>query len=253
MATASLRTEHRYFYAAMAAVLLFTTVVGFSRYLVATSMAQPVGPSVIHLHAFFGFLWIGLFLLQTSLIATGRTPNHQAMGLFGIAVATSMFFSGLMVATKTMNVGIGNGAEEGARQFAIFPVTIQLLFAGFFTAAIMNIGRPDVHKRLMLIAAIMTMPPAAGRFLAVFLTEHGLPHQILGAPPQSLAAGTAASLLADLFLIAAILYDWRTRGRPHPAYLISLAIILAVQAMRVPFAQTQIWYGVTDVLLSLGA
>ncbi len=250
---AAARTEHKYFYVAMAAIMLATTIVAFfGSYIAPAAAGRPVGPTVIHLHALVGFTWIGLFFVQTLLVANGRTPNHQAMGLFGIAVATAMVFSGLMVATKNMSVGIAGGADDAARAFAIFPVTIVLLFIGFFAAAIANIGRPEVHKRLMLIATIMTMPPAAGRFLAVLFRDDALPRQILGAPPATLAGGTAASLAADLFLIAAILYDWRTRGRPHPVYVIGLGVIVLIQAGRLPLSQTPFWRGVTDMLLSLG-
>jgi hypothetical protein len=252
MTATTARSEHKYFYVVMAALMLATTVVAFfGSYIAPVSASKPVGPSVVHLHALVAFTWTVLFLVQTSLAAAGRMANHQAMGMFGIAVATAMLFSGLMIATKNMSVGIAGGNEEGARAFAVFPVTIVLLFTGFFAAAIANVGRPEIHKRLMLVATIMTMPPAAGRFLAVLFRDDALPRQIMGAPPATLAGGTAASLAADVFLIVAILYDWRTRGRPHPVYLISLAVIVTVQALRLPLTETPLWRGVTDVLLSL--
>lgn len=248
------RTEHKWFYVVMAVLLLATAIGGFeASYLVPLSRGTFVGPSVIHLHALVAFAWMLLFVLQTALVAAGRSTNHQAIGMFGIALATAMVFSGLMVATKNMSVGIAAGSEEGARMFAVFPVTITLLFGGFFAAAIANIGRPDVHKRLMLTAAIMTMPPAAGRVLGRLLIEGELPRQIIGATPASLTGATIASLAADIFLLIAIAYDWRTRGRPHPIYLRSLAVILAVQIGRLPLAETGAWCQVTDLLLALAS
>ena len=248
-----LRTEHRLLYVSMAVLLLLTAFAGFgASYLVPVAAGTFAGPAVLHLHAFVAFAWLILFLGQTLLVAGGNVVRHQAMGLAGIALATAMVFSGLMVATKNISVGIASGAEDAARAFAVFPVTIVLLFAGFFTAAIANVSRPDVHKRLMLIAAIMTMPPAAGRIVGQLVLGEALPRQIIGAPPASLAAATVASLAADLFLLVPIVYDWRTRGRSHPVYLYGLGVILGVQALRIPLSETPVWRAVTDALLALG-
>ena len=238
----------------MAALLAVTAVAGFGgSYLGPVAGGSFVGPSVLHLHALFAFAWIGLFLVQTILVARGRVARHRAIGMLGIALATAMVFSSLMVATKNLSVGIAGGADEGARAFAVFPVTISLLFGGFFAAAIANVHRPEVHKRLMLIAAIMAMPPAAGRCVGRLLVDGPLPRQIIGAPPASLAGATVASLAADVFLLVAIAYDWRLRGRPHPAYVIGLAIVLTVQAVRIPFSKTNAWHGVTHLLLALAS
>jgi hypothetical protein len=247
------RSEHRLFYVAMAALLALTNLVGFgASYLLPVSAGAFAGPAVLHLHAGVAFAWTFLFLTQTLLVASGNVVRHQAMGLIGIALATAMVFSGLMVATKNMSVGIAAGADEAARAFAIVPFTIVLLFGGFFAAAIANINRPEVHKRLMLIASIMTMPPAAGRVIGQLVLDETLPRQIIGAPPAPIAIATIASLAADMFLIAAIIYDWRTRGRPHPAYLYGLAAVLAVQALRFPLSETPLWRAITDAMLAVG-
>jgi hypothetical protein len=247
------RTEHRLFYVSMAGVMMATALAGFAAsYLVPVATGSFVGPSVLHLHALIAFAWTALFLSQTMLVSGGHTGRHQAMGLFGIALATAMVFSGLMVGAKTLSEGIASGHEDAARSFTIFPVTIILLFAGFVAAAIANISRPEIHKRLMLIASIVTMPPALGRTLGHIFRDEALPRQIIGGAPPSLELGTVASLAADGFLVVAIVYDWLTRGRPHRVYVYGLAIMLLVQGLRIPLSQTPFWRGVTDVLLSLG-
>jgi len=60
------------------------------------------------------------------------------------------------------------------------------------------------------------------------------------------------NLLADLLIVVAIVHDWRTRGRPHPAYLIAGGALLAVQVVRVPLSGTAAWHAVTDWLLRFG-
>jgi hypothetical protein len=56
------------------------------------------------------------------------------------------------------------------------------------------------------------------------------------------------ALVADALILAGVVYDLRTRGRPHPAYVIGGAILLAVQVLRVPVSSTQWWYAVADYL-----
>ena len=246
------RPEHGFYYAVMAVLLLALSIAGFgASYLAPLSIGASRDPSIIHLHALSGFAWLLLLCAETILISRGAASLHRALGLFGIALATAIVFTGLMVAAKTMRVGVEAGMAATAKTFAIFPVTIILLFAGFFTAAIANIARPALHKRLMLVASIMIMPPAVGRVVGRLLLEDGLPRQILGAAPASLAGGTVASLSADVLILVAIAYDWRMRGRPHPVYLYSLAIILVVQIARLPLSQTEFWRRLMDILLSI--
>jgi hypothetical protein len=58
-------------------------------------------------------------------------------------------------------------------------------------------------------------------------------------------------LAVDLLLVAAIVYDWRTRGRPHPVYLIGGALLLANQLLAVPISATPAWTAIATWVQSL--
>ena len=60
------------------------------------------------------------------------------------------------------------------------------------------------------------------------------------------------ALLAEALLIAAIVYDWRTRGRPHRICVIGGLCLVASQLLRPVIAQTAAWQVVTSTLLALG-
>jgi len=45
-------------------------------------------------------------------------------------------------------------------------------------------------------------------------------------------------MVADLMLVAATVFDWRTRGRPHPVYLVGGSVLLLMQLTRVPISAT---------------
>jgi hypothetical protein len=58
----------------------------------------------------------------------------------------------------------------------------------------------------------------------------------------------APALIADALILVGVVHDMRTRGRPHPAYLIGGALMLGVHVLRGPVSTTQWWYSVADFL-----
>ena len=57
------------------------------------------------------------------------------------------------------------------------------------------------------------------------------------------------AFIADAFILAAFLYDWKTRGRPHPAYAWGFGAVLLVHLSRPSMARTEAWYGIADFLV----
>ena len=58
-------------------------------------------------------------------------------------------------------------------------------------------------------------------------------------------------ILADLVLVAGMVYDKRTRGRVHGAYWVALACIVAVQLLRVPLSTSGAWKFIANALVAL--
>jgi hypothetical protein len=56
------------------------------------------------------------------------------------------------------------------------------------------------------------------------------------------------SLLLEVMIIAGIVYDWRTRRRPHPVWLIGAAVVTAVILLRGPLSSTPGWLAFADTL-----
>src|SRR5438270_11599171 len=81
----------RKFYTAIAIVMLFTALVGFSRtYFLglisghATTITGRVPNATVHLHALLFMSWLVLFIVQTSLVETGRVNVHRKFGYLGV-------------------------------------------------------------------------------------------------------------------------------------------------------------------------
>ena len=80
-------------------------------------------------------------------------------------------------------------------------MSIITMFAGFVTAAIANVKRPDNHKRLMLLATLVIMPPALIRMGLIARLLRGLPAQTalattFGRGPATPAVGLAVGTVA---------------------------------------------------------
>jgi hypothetical protein len=209
-----------------------------------------IGSRLLHLHGALFFAWTVLLLSQTALAAGGRLQNHRAWGLAGIALASAMVFTGIAAAIGTLNLGLSEGYGDRSRAFLIIPVTAIGLFAGFFATAIANINRPEVHKRLMILATASLLQAAMGRVFFVLITGGGPGLRPGLGPPPPLAIGLAPSLIGELLIVAGIIYDWKTRGRPHPAWLIGAAVITTVILVRGPVSGTQTWLAVANFLSS---
>jgi general stress protein CsbA len=247
------RRKVGYFYVWMAAVSALLAFGGFApTYWLQLPAGTFVGSPLLHLHGVLFSAWVLFFLSQTVLAANGQLDHHRAWGLVGISLATAMVVIGLAAAINTLMIALAAGYGDSARAFFILPVSAISLFAGFIVAAIANIQRPEVHKRLMLLATISLLQAAMGRVFFVLATGGGPGLRPgLGQPPP-LIIGLVPSLLLELMIVAGMVYDWRTRGRPHPIWLIGAAVMTAVILLRGPLSGTAGWLAFADAIAHFG-
>jgi hypothetical protein len=242
-------SESRWFYARMAYACAAVAVLGFvPTYWMPFATGAFAGPSLLHFHGWLFTAWMAVFVLQARAAAAYRFDRHRALGLAGIAIATAMLFTGLMVAVHAIERGAAAGFAEEARAFSIVPISIILFFAGAVAVAIGSVRRPDTHMRLMLVATISILPPAIARVVFLLLAPAGgRPGE--GAPPTVLMA-LIPSFTANLLLVVAMAYDWRTRGRVHPVYIAAGIALLAMQLGRVPLSTSSAWHAVAGWLVA---
>jgi hypothetical protein len=110
------------------------------------------------------------------------------------------------------------------------PLGDMVLFAGFFGTAVAFRGKPEVHKRLVLLACIAVM--FAGAFRLSYVLNRPLQIAVWYLP-----------------LVAGMVYDRYKLGRVHPVYWIGAAI-MAVALLRIPFGETALWHGIGTRLLT---
>jgi hypothetical protein len=100
----------------------------------------------------------------------------------------------------------------------------------------------------MLLATVSMLAPAIARVLFALRVGIGPGLRPGLGPPRTVESVLMPALIADAVIVAGVIYDMRTRGRPHPGYLIGGAIVLAVQVLRVPLSTTPWWFATADFL-----
>lgn len=239
------------FYVTMAAIFVAIAFSGFfGTYWLQIARGTFTGSAMLHLHGLLFSLWTLFFLSQALLVANRQLKTHRAWGLLGISLATAMLFTGLAVAIHGLQARLDAGYGDAARAFMIIPVSAILLFAGFVTAAIRNLRRPEWHKRFMLLATVSLLQAAIARFFFLAATGGGPGIRPGVGPPLPVEATMVAGFIVASLIIAAMIHDWRSHGRVHPAYWWGFGVTMAVQLMRPVIGYTDAWYRFTDFLLA---
>lgn len=213
----------------------------------------PVASGALHIpvaHIFHGLLffsWTLVYLAQASAIAGRNIAFHRGLGMASISLATAMSISVVLAAIASMEVHAANGFAVEGQIFSIVQFVGVGFFATVFALAIVNLHRPDVHKRLMTVAAVSLLPAAIARVIIVLFIG-----STAGGPPPPVAVTVPPSLLANLLIVAAMAHDWRTRGSVHPIYWKAGGALLAVQILIVPLSETAVWIAIAGALRSLG-
>jgi hypothetical protein len=245
----SSRVDDRSFYVWLGVGFLLVAFSGFiPTYWSPVLAGKFKGPPFIHIHGALMFLWTCFFLLQTTLVASGRTLNHRAWGLAGISfftvIACAIGVGEMAVLRRYDALGFG----DAARRFAAVTLCALPMMIALFGLAIANVRRPQVHKRLMVVLMAGLMTPAIAR---VFLTVLAPPGAGVDGPPPAFVSIPPA-LVADLFIVVAMARDWRRLGAPHPAYVWAGAALLAQQVLTVPLSATAAWMSIANAFERLG-
>ncbi len=174
---------------------------------------------------------------QTAFVASGRTSTHRAWGLAGISLFSLTLCSIVAAKVTTMQIDDLNGFGDASHRFSAVTFGGIPLMIGLFAAAIANVRRPEVHKRLMLVLMAGLMTPAVAR---VFLALLAPPGALDGGPPPAWVSIPPAAV-GLLLVLGAMIYDWRTRGRPHKVYVYGVLLLIVEPLLAVWMAGTSSW------------
>lgn len=220
------RRRERWFYISMAVAAVITAFAGFAPtyYLRPYFNTAPLMP-LLHLHGLVFTSWLALFLIQTTLVAAHRTDIHRRLGILGGVIAALMIVIGPTTAVIRASQGATPVPGISPLSFLVVPLGDMFVFALLVGAGFYYRRRPDVHKRLMLLATVSILAAAIAR----------LPFAIMQAGPPAFFG------LTDVFVLACIVYDLITLKRVHRATALAALLIIASQPLRLMLAGTQVW------------
>lgn len=228
----------RYFFVAMAALVILTVFAGFapSFYLRSSFHPDHELSLLLHIHGLVFSTWLILFLVQALLIAKGSRRLHQRLGFLGVGVAAVML---LLVAGATVEqMRRGPPLEEAATDLSLNLFGV-VLFGVPLIAAIYYRKRPDWHKRLMLCATIGLLGAPILR-LILLTTNLEFPAVI-----------TYAAVAADLFFLPCFAYDLLTRGRIQRVYAYVLTLFVVSQIIMVKLPSWGPWLDLSQAAQNL--
>ncbi len=235
-----------WFYFGMATVFAVIAFVGFvPSYFVKVANQTFTAPPIFHIHAVLFFSWTLLNVAQAWFVATGRLYNHRNWGMLGIALGTGMVVSVLLVIITVVRVAEAHGVGIPVKRFEFLSFSSAMKFALFFGAAIAFVQRSEIHKRLIVISNSTLLGAPIGRLVLLILVPHGVP----GGPPPHVILLIVFLSYAPMF--AGMIYDWRTRGRPHPVYIAGLVLGLGAGFLVPVIARTDAWMSVINYVVGI--
>jgi hypothetical protein len=218
------------YYLPLCLLIAAIVVTGFAPSYVGAMMDGVATPLVIHFHAIVFSGWLVLFTTQALLPAFGRVDLHRKLGKFGIGYGIFLIFVGLYTALNRYAFKLDAGHGLAAKAELIMPLTDMVVFPIFFAVAIAYRHKPEIHKRLMLVATVMLTIAAVARM------------GIVGDPPN--LALMLAIWLSPIYLSMA--YDFYRHRLVHPAYVIGLVSLTIVIAWRGAVMESDGWIAIAD-------
>jgi hypothetical protein len=230
------RVNDRRLYILAAIFIPLIVLAGFARtyYLKPFFTTPDIPGRIVHLHGIIMTSWVILFIVQVALVETRRTRVHRRLGIFGGVLAALVVIVGILTALYAAARGASPGPP--ALAFLIIPIGDMLIFSVLIGLALYYRRKLDIHKRLMLLAAINLLTPAIARIPLDFITNNG-PLAFFG--------------LTDLCVLACIAFDTIKHRRLHPAFLWGGIFLIAMQPLRLLLAGTNAWMNVAAALVRL--
>jgi hypothetical protein len=222
------------FYTIMAFVMALVIVAGFSLNL-AMGRSSFALPAAFHVHGMIFMGWLGLYLAQAVTIASGNRALHRQLGKLAYVFIPAMVAAGAMIIVVSIR-GTGGPFFFAQNEFFISNLAGLLVFGGLAWWALRVRRHTGWHRRLMLVAMSALTGPGLGRLLPMPLLI-----------PYAWPIAVAASFV---FGAVAMLVDWRTNGRVHPAYWWGMGINVGGFLASMALAYSPIGYAITEAVIA---
>lgn len=234
-ATVTRKTSDGLFFLVMALTTVAVAIAGFAPALLdPTQRKGSLTWSVAAHGALFG-IWLLIFVAQTAFVQSGRIAMHRRLGYAAVVVAGLMVITGYPTMIDMARRGfdlsgdLSNG-PGGVRAQMVFQIGDLLNFTVLVAAAVWQRRRPAIHKRLMLLATVGGLMPAA------------LVHVIGHSPTLRQIEAPVVLVPLSILLFAPAVHDRWSQGRMHPVSLWGAVGLLVWANLRAAVIGPSTWW-----------
>lgn len=185
---------------------ILVALVGFTKtFFIPLFSGAFAAPLLIYVHGALLFGWVFFFAIQSILVHRRDVRLHRTLGWVGAGLVSGVIASTLGVGIlASQRTAAGGDVELASRELLVIFMEMTVFFALVASALIFR-RRPDVHRRLMLLALIASLGPAWFRFRHYF-------------PPVDNPVFFYSLLLADSLVVIAAVFDIVRERRVHWVY-----------------------------------
>lgn len=228
------RGVEEYFYLFMSLAFVAVIVYGFS-FTIKKNLIHPAIPRpwILYVHATVFSGWLVFFILQSTMVRSHKVQWHRRIGWFGVALGTLIPIVGVSTAIVMGRFNKVSLHATHAEFDLIIPLFDMVCFTSTFPLALYWRRKPELHRRLMLVATCALTAAGFGRF----------PESIL--PPYLFYAGV------DLLILLGIARDLMVDHTVHRVYLFSLPLFVLGQTVvtYISFQNVPFWLRIAHAML----
>jgi hypothetical protein len=223
-----------FFYFLMSLLIVTVVLYGFSR-TIKTGLIHPPSPrpTILFFHAVIFSGWVLLFIVQSTLVKTRNVKLHRRLGWFGLVLGIAIPIVGIATTIAMGRLHVQEGRSDAA-QFLIVPFFDMVAFSVPFGFSIHWRKKPELHRRLILIATCSLTAAAFGRFPGNLMPHHWF------------YAGV------DFLILLGVARDLVVTRHVHPAYVYALPLLALGQMTTIHVFATgwPAWIRIAHALLN---
>ena len=204
----------KYFYFLMSLLIAGVVVYGFSHTVNHNLIhATPLRPWVLWVHGAVFSSWVVFFIFQSALVRTHNVKLHRRTGWFGAGLGVVIPVLGISTAIVMDRFDFLHFHYADSKTFFAIQLCDIVSFTTVFWLAIYWRRKPELHRRLVLIATCVLTSAAFGRF-----------------PMIPLAWAYSG---VDALILLGVARDLIINRRIHAVYLYALPALIVWQTLAV--------------------
>lgn len=196
------------------------------------------------LHVWTMGAWIVLLMVQLALAGSSRISWHRTLGLSAFLLIPAALLTGFWA--EVLSERHWEVRFPDYVRFLHVPIAQMGGFGIFGVLAIVWRRRPSIHRRMIYLATASVVAGAWGRALRPDFVE-----PLLDGSPAIIYEWIRHHFGFMIMALAAVIFDWRTRGAVHPALGWGAGLMIFTMGVLTALTLTDWWPDFGRALIGL--